>query len=233
MWLLSDEVMDMGEAAWQRRFSELSEIKAKPPKLAYVPHTHPNAGLRDWLAHQKALRVLGARRANAASATRKERMLEALPTRRSSPRPPCNEARIESVWRSGCLGGATRRRATARGVCCAVQPRPKPGCRTACVLAGLLDAGRERALSELGVDWTIERRQHERNWDANLTRLLAFRRRHGHTMVHQRLGALGPWLSRQRLLWRKGQLPPMRVAQLSALGVDISYTTDFNCQPTP
>lgn len=63
-WLLSDEVMNMRQAIWDMRFKELAHIRVQPPRRAYVSHTHPNTALRDWVAHQKALRALGARRAS-------------------------------------------------------------------------------------------------------------------------------------------------------------------------
>jgi hypothetical protein len=58
-WLLSDEVMVMGPSAWTMRYRQLADIRARPPRRAYVAQTHPDSGLRDWLCHQKALKKLG------------------------------------------------------------------------------------------------------------------------------------------------------------------------------
>ncbi len=91
---------------------------------------------------------------------------------------------------------------------------------------GILRPDRAKALSQLGVDWSLERGAHDLQWDSMIGELLAFRQEHGHCMVYQRYGALGQWLSRQRMLWRRGALPASRIAQLHALGVDIRYSAE-------
>lgn len=52
--------MSMSLSAWTQRYEQLAQIRGKPPRRPHVSHTHPNTALRDWLAHQKALRALGA-----------------------------------------------------------------------------------------------------------------------------------------------------------------------------
>ena len=49
--------------------------------------------------------------------------------------------------------------------------------------------------------------------------------------VFQKRQPLGPWLSRQKLLWRSGKLSKLRISQLRALGVDIECQTDVAGQP--
>ena len=49
----------MGPSAWATRYRQLADIRARPPRRAYVAQTHPDSGLRDWLSHQKALKKLG------------------------------------------------------------------------------------------------------------------------------------------------------------------------------
>ena len=52
-----------------------------------------------------------------------------------------------------------------------------------------------------------------------------------HQVFQRRQGSLGPWLSRQKLLWRSGKLSKSRISQLRALGVDIDCQTDVAGQP--
>jgi hypothetical protein len=61
-WLLSEEVVAMGDAAWRARWAELAALAgARGGGNAAVDadarHLRP---LHDWLEHQKALLALGA-----------------------------------------------------------------------------------------------------------------------------------------------------------------------------
>ena len=88
---------------------------------------------------------------------------------------------------------------------------------------GLLDLQRAELLSTYVADWLAPPGRQQREWEARLTQLLAFRRTHRHT--HVPLGwppapQLAAWLALQRQQWRTGRLPSSRSAQLEAIGVN-------------
>lgn len=78
-------------------------------------------------------------------------------------------------------------------------------------------------LNKIGFDWTLSRRN-VIPWKEMYTRLLTFKRNHGHTHVPvkwQEDPKLGKWASRMRS--ERGQLSPERAALLEAIGFDWGY----------
>ena len=91
---------------------------------------------------------------------------------------------------------------------------------------GTLNPEVERRLEAIGFAWKKTRRLgpvFDAKWEHHLAELSAFKAQHGHANVPQvRKGRRGPgvWLANVRKLKRTGCLPPERVAELEALGVD-------------
>lgn len=88
---------------------------------------------------------------------------------------------------------------------------------------GLLDPLRAELLSTYVADWLAPPSQHQLQWEARITELLAFRRTTRHTAVPRGWPPapdLSAWLATQRQLWRTGRLPASSSAQLEAIGVD-------------
>jgi hypothetical protein len=83
-----------------------------------------------------------------------------------------------------------------------------------------LPADRIAALDELGMIWE----PHVQDWLDGLADLREFAARHGHANPPRdfrgpRIKALRAWLNRRTTEWRRGQLPPDRIAALHDLGV--------------
>lgn len=83
---------------------------------------------------------------------------------------------------------------------------------------GLLAPRQTQLLEQLGVQWQRPLTASEARWAACFAHLVAFARRHGHCQVPKDIGVLASWLGHQMALWRAGQLPATRQAQLRALG---------------
>ncbi|MFM7244570.1 MAG: Helicase associated domain protein [Planctomycetaceae bacterium] len=87
--------------------------------------------------------------------------------------------------------------------------------------AGTLSKDRTDRLERLGFKWD----PHAARWDSYLRSLVHFRSLHGHCNVPQRdpiHGKLGQWLNNQRVLKKRGQLTPQRIAALERIGVEWS-----------
>jgi predicted NUDIX family phosphoesterase len=85
---------------------------------------------------------------------------------------------------------------------------------------GSLSPERAAALEDLGVIWD----PFEEAFQTNLAHLAAYRGKHGHINVKQTEAteagsALGTWLNKQRMAYKKGSLSPERAAALEDLGV--------------
>lgn len=82
-----------------------------------------------------------------------------------------------------------------------------------------LSIERIKQLEELGFDWA----PFDRNWNDNVEKLRAFKRQYGHCRVPHRWPkdlALGPWVSRQRMLRMKNLLSMDRIKLLEDLGFE-------------
>lgn len=84
---------------------------------------------------------------------------------------------------------------------------------------GTLELRRLAALEAAGVVWDVK----EAEWQRMHGLLLAFKEREGHCDAkakHDEQGSpLGMWLSKQRVVYKRGTLEPRRVAALEAAGV--------------
>ncbi len=93
--------------------------------------------------------------------------------------------------------------------------------------SGRLSAAHQEKLEALGFPWEPgqgSRLGHpSQSWEDHLRELAAYKERTGHTRVPHHRGEdkkLGGWVVRQRFLHRQGRLPPDRVRQLDAVGMD-------------
>ncbi|WP_114778487.1 helicase associated domain-containing protein [Botryobacter ruber] len=82
---------------------------------------------------------------------------------------------------------------------------------------GKLSEDRERRLNELQFTWRIQD-VYEAQWEEFFQQLLSFSRRHGHCRVPCRHEKLVSWIERQRVSWKKGQLPQDRLKRLEEIG---------------
>ncbi len=89
---------------------------------------------------------------------------------------------------------------------------------------GALSAERVRRLEALGMCWSLR----EKKWTLQFTRLLEYRRRHGHCIVPTSpAGALSRWVSAQRSAMKAGRLDPERFARLDAIGFAWSAASEL------
>jgi hypothetical protein len=94
--------------------------------------------------------------------------------------------------------------------------------------AGRLGENRIAALVALGVDFDLSRADESAaRWNAWLADLATYRQQHGQvnvpaTYVTPEGRQLGSWLAKCRTTYRKGTLPPPRVADLVGLGVNLN-----------
>ncbi|TXK37317.1 hypothetical protein FVR03_15530 [Pontibacter qinzhouensis] len=81
---------------------------------------------------------------------------------------------------------------------------------------GKLREERERQLNELGFTWNGQS-VYNVQWEEFFQQLVAFWKTHGHCRVPCRQKKLVSWMERQRLLYKKKQLPPEREHRLQEL----------------
>jgi hypothetical protein len=87
-------------------------------------------------------------------------------------------------------------------------------------LEGRLSPERIELLEKLAFRWT-QLSHHEEAWKAQFTRLLAFKKRHGHARVPQNFKPdikLGRWVNQQRIHKRRGTLSRARAIKLGKTG---------------
>ncbi|MEO6787687.1 MAG: helicase associated domain-containing protein, partial [Chthoniobacteraceae bacterium] len=88
---------------------------------------------------------------------------------------------------------------------------------------GSLSSERIARLEAIGFEWEIPSSRafhYEEQWEAMFSRLLEWRKEHGHTEVSSADsgGTLGTWVQTQRKHWRKGTLQPEHRRKLEAIG---------------
>ena len=201
-------VWDVLTTQWELGFADLVKFKAETGHCRVPRRYPPNPRLATWLSVQRREHHLGT-----LSADRTAR-LEALGAE-WTPQSAAWERRVQSLVEY----------AKAHGNCDVPREYPdNPALSTwvfhqrAAKRRGQLSAERAARLDSLGFRWD-PREDSERSV---MDTLAIFHARHGHCNVSEtdpHLGAVGQWLTSQRMARRQGRLSKERIAKLESLGI--------------